>query len=85
MVLTRERRFNESLFNGASCLFIIKSGAVFAVPRLAPRPPSRAHALPLKTIVSRIISANLNGTVYFVMHLENDNSTGRISESFVVK
>lgn len=25
-------RFNESLFNGASCLFIIKSGAVFAVP-----------------------------------------------------
>lgn len=37
MVLTRERRFNESLFNGASCLFIIKSGAVFA-GRLPPSP-----------------------------------------------
>ncbi|CAF4840545.1 unnamed protein product [Pieris macdunnoughi] len=46
-VLTRERRFNESVFNGASCLFIIKSGAVFAVPApLAPR-PSLASPSPL--------------------------------------
>lgn len=41
MVLTRERRFNESLFNGASCLFIIKSGAVFA-------PPSPLRSAPAK-------------------------------------
>lgn len=41
VVLTRERRFNESLFNGASCLFIIKSGAVFAG-----RPPSPAARAP---------------------------------------
>lgn len=41
VVLTRERRFNESLFNGASCLFIIKSGAVFAG-----RPPP--HPAPAK-------------------------------------
>lgn len=42
MVLTRERRFNESLFNGASCLFIIKSGAVFA--GRPPPPPAPAPA-----------------------------------------
>lgn len=41
VVLTRERRFNESLFNGASCLFIIKSGAVFA-------PPSPLRSAPAK-------------------------------------
>lgn len=53
-MLTRERRFNESLFNGASCLFIIKSGAVFAVP---PTPDGLPSAPPLKTIVFRIISS----------------------------
>lgn len=52
VVLTRERRFNESLFNGASCLFIIKSGAVFAV--LSPRVP--LARLQLKTIVYGIIA-----------------------------
>lgn len=59
-MLTRERRFNESLFNGASCLFIIKSGAVFAVP-LSPRDPT-----PKNYCVS---NNKPNGTVYFMMRL----------------
>lgn len=68
VVLTRERRFNESLFNGASCLFIIKSGAVFAVPPL-PTADSPLSAPPLKTIVW---NNKPNGTVYFIMRLPSN-------------
>lgn len=63
-MLTRERRFNESLFNGASCLFIIKSGAVFAVP------PSPRWTPLCPTAKNYCVSNNkLNGTVYFMMRL----------------